>query len=297
MEYDTYRDPIGPLSASAQVLFGAISGFVTGLADVPVEMMQELFSAGRAIGHAHSKPKPTRKWHQRPHNEDELASDPSSSDHAVAESHQEQSQLPHSSDEEQGSADENEDDDLDWENQFGEDALFPETELEQNHSRELEKTQTMGEQIESAQANRRLREAANHGRRMSMKLLNLVIWLPTDVSLSLSKGFHNAPKLYHDPMVRSTPKVKGIRSGFRAAGTVRSTIAMLSFYNVVNTRQEFRDGWYDGVTGLVTQPRHGYRDEGTKGVFKGIGKGIGGVFLKPPAGKPHHYLRSTCINV
>ncbi|KAJ5801996.1 uncharacterized protein N7503_004446 [Penicillium pulvis] len=267
MEYDTYRDPIGPLSASAQVLFGAISGFVTGLADVPVDVMQDLVSAGRAIGHAHTKPKFKRKWDQRPQNEDELASDPSSSDHAVAEAHQEQNQLPDSSDEGAEVADDHEDDGMmeDWDNQFGEDALFPESELERNHSLELEKTQTMGEQIAIAQANSSLREAANHGRRMSMKFVNLIIWLPTDVSLSLSKGFHNAPKLYHDPMVRSTPKVKGLRSGLRAAGT------------------EFRYGWYDGLTGLVTQPQHGYRDHGAKGMFKGIGKGIGGVFLKPPA--------------
>lgn len=222
MEYDTYRDPIGPLSASAQVLFGAISGFVTGLADVPVEMMQDLVSAGRAIGHAHTKSKPKGKWDQRPHNEDELASDPSSSDHAATEAHEEQNQLPDSSDEEEPEVEANEDDDMeDWENQFGEDALFPETELEKNRSLDLERTQTMGEQIAIARANSSLKEAANHGRRMSMKFVNLMIWLPTDVSLSLSKGFHNAPKLYHDPMVRPTPKVKGVRSGLRAAGKVR----------------------------------------------------------------------------
>lgn len=223
MEYDTYRDPIGPLSASAQVLFGAISGFVTGLADVPVDVMQDLISAGRAIGHAHPKHKRKAKWEQRPQNEDELASDPSSSDHAAAEAHQEQNQLPDSSDEGAEVVEDHEDDGMveDWDDQFGEDALFPETELEKNHSLDLERTRTMGEQIAIAQANSSLREAANHGRRMSMKFVNLIIWLPTDVSLSLSKGFHNAPKLYHDPMVRSTPKVKGLRSGLRAAGTVR----------------------------------------------------------------------------
>ena len=223
MEYDTYRDPVGPLSASAQVLFGAISGFITGLADVPVEVMQDLVTAGRAIGSAHTKAKPKERWHQRPRNEDELASDPSSSDHAAAEAPQEQIQLPESSDEEQQVVEQSEDDNTmeEWENQFGEDALFPETELEKNHSLDLERAQTMGEQIAIAQANSSLREAANHGRTMSMKFVNLIIWLPTDVSLSLSKGFHNAPKLYHDPMVRAIPKVKGVRSGLRAAGKVR----------------------------------------------------------------------------
>lgn len=49
-------------------------------------------------------------------------------------------------------------------------------------------------------------------------------------------------------------------------------------------RKELYDSFYDGVTGLVTQPRYGYRKNGAKGMAKGIGKGIGGVFLKPPAG-------------
>lgn len=48
--------------------------------------------------------------------------------------------------------------------------------------------------------------------------------------------------------------------------------------------QELYDGFYDGVTGLVTQPRYGYKQKGTKGMVKGVGKGLGGVFFKPPAG-------------
>lgn len=50
--------------------------------------------------------------------------------------------------------------------------------------------------------------------------LNFVLVLPTDFTLSLSKGFHNAPKLYHDDTVEPIPKVIGIKSGFRAAGKV-----------------------------------------------------------------------------
>jgi hypothetical protein len=47
-----------------------------------------------------------------------------------------------------------------------------------------------------------------------------VLILPTDMTLSLSKGFHNAPKLYHDATVEPIPSVTGISTGFRAAGTV-----------------------------------------------------------------------------
>lgn len=49
------------------------------------------------------------------------------------------------------------------------------------------------------------------------------IMVPGDVTLSLSRGFHNAPKLYHDSMIETFPKVIGIRSGFRAAGKVNIT--------------------------------------------------------------------------
>jgi hypothetical protein len=42
---------------------------------------------------------------------------------------------------------------------------------------------------------------------------------------------------------------------------------------------------YDGISGLVTQPITGAMNEGVAGLIKGIGKGIGGVVLKPPAGK------------
>lgn len=43
-------------------------------------------------------------------------------------------------------------------------------------------------------------------------------------------------------------------------------------------------GLYDGYSGLLTQPFEGAREGGVTGFTKGIGKGIGGFFLKPSAG-------------
>jgi hypothetical protein len=40
---------------------------------------------------------------------------------------------------------------------------------------------------------------------------------------------------------------------------------------------------FDGITGLVTQPMAGAKKEGAAGFVKGIGKGIGGIVLKPGA--------------
>jgi len=53
-----------------------------------------------------------------------------------------------------------------------------------------------------------------------------------------------------------------------------------------NPGKELYHGFYDGVTGLVTQPRYAYRENGARGIAKGIGKGLGGAFFKPPAGMP-----------
>ena len=52
--------------------------------------------------------------------------------------------------------------------------------------------------------------------------------------------------------------------------------------------QEFGFGIYDGVSGLLTQPLEGVKKEGVAGLIKGFGKGIGGVVLKPGAGKQFH---------
>ncbi|KAL6721530.1 hypothetical protein ACLMJK_000634 [Lecanora helva] len=85
---------------------------------------------------------------------------------------------------------------------------------------------------------------------------------PMDLSLAIAQGFHNAPRLYGDSTVRTAPRINGIQSGLRAAGS------------------EFAFGVYDGFTGLVLQPYHGARDNGAVGLVKGLGKGFGGFVLK-----------------
>ncbi|KAG0651425.1 UDP-glucose:sterol glucosyltransferase 80B1 [Hyphodiscus hymeniophilus] len=88
---------------------------------------------------------------------------------------------------------------------------------------------------------------------------------PMDFTLGIARGFHNAPKLYGDDTVRPQEKVTDFQSGLKAAG------------------KEFGYGFYDGISGLITQPIRGAEKEGAAGLFKGIGKGIGGLILKPGA--------------
>lgn len=43
-------------------------------------------------------------------------------------------------------------------------------------------------------------------------------------------------------------------------------------------------GFYSGIIGLCVQPYKEINNKGSHGIFKGIGKGLGGLILKPVAG-------------
>ncbi|ORY04538.1 hypothetical protein BCR34DRAFT_572560 [Clohesyomyces aquaticus] len=92
-----------------------------------------------------------------------------------------------------------------------------------------------------------------------------LLTIPKEMILGLAKGFHNAPKLYHDRTVRQPDKVTNLRSGLKGAG------------------KEFGLELYDAVTGVVTQPYNGAKEDGVLGFLKGAGKGLGGLLLKPEA--------------
>lgn len=290
MEYDTYRDPAGPLSASAQVLFGVIADFLTSLADVPADLV-DLVSAGRALGHPPPCHHPRSKWRMRKsHHEEELKSEEENPDEGRDEGAEDEVTDTSNGDLHEDN-DDNEGDEeiINDEGEQHSDDILPEGGIDRQRSLQLENPQTMSCEIMRPKSHNVFTTLAMYGGKMSKRFINSAIWLPTDLSLSLSKGFHNAPKLYNDPMMKAMPKVISLRSGFRAAGSVRLLPTALSKSNVRLTgRQEFRDGFSDGITGLVTQPRYGFKEKGAKGLIKGMGKGVGGVFLKPWAGKIHH---------
>ncbi|KAG9562709.1 UDP-Glycosyltransferase/glycogen phosphorylase, partial [Aureobasidium melanogenum] len=86
-----------------------------------------------------------------------------------------------------------------------------------------------------------------------------------DIPFALSEGLRNAPAMYGDEP-RDLGPVTDWKSGGIAAGKG------LFF------------GIYDGVTGLVTEPVKGAKQEGALGALKGFGKGLGGIYWKPNAG-------------
>jgi hypothetical protein len=101
---------------------------------------------------------------------------------------------------------------------------------------------------------------------------------PMDFTLGVAQGFRNAPKLYGDT-VRPQERITGINSGIKVAS------------------KEFGLGLYDGITGLLTHPIKGAKEEGGVGLVKGFGKGIGGLVLKPGAGtsSPHSLFCAILI--
>lgn len=54
--------------------------------------------------------------------------------------------------------------------------------------------------------------------RFSKKTATAIVSPFVDLTVSLSKGLHNAPKYYHDSTVRKLPRVVGVKSAFEAAG-------------------------------------------------------------------------------
>lgn len=111
-----------------------------------------------------------------------------------------------------------------------------------------------------------LRQTGVHTSKGLGRIVKSSAKIPMDISVGLTKGFHNFPKLWGDDTVRPQEKISDFKSGVMAVG------------------KEFGYGWYDGVTGLVTHPLNGARKDGAGGFLKGIGKGLGGFVTKPTAG-------------
>ncbi|KAF7586636.1 hypothetical protein BBP40_008546 [Aspergillus hancockii] len=271
-EYDTTRDPRGPLSAGAEVLYGVVSDFISGLAAVPMDVagvfQKDRYSKKHHHHHHHHG---NRDW-VKPHVSACLdkAEQKRAEQSATMNGNGDLQHRPEGQNESSESATPEESDEYasaeEEQSESSEDIAVEEADQIRNEldlERTLTKKRTKEERTNTQQV---LAETGYHTSKFAKQVLNFVLLLPTDLTLSLAKGFHNAPKLYHDSTVRKIPRVMNVRTGFRAAGT------------------EFAEGFYFGITGLLTQPVRGFQKSGGRGLVKGVGKGVGGVFLKPAAG-------------
>ncbi|KAJ6134158.1 hypothetical protein N7523_000480 [Penicillium sp. IBT 18751x] len=254
VEYDTYRDPAGPLGATAQVLLGAVIDFVTGLVDLPGEIVGNLLSAGKTLRHPREQFDPYVQCQRHKHSQYEGTRE---GEESAGQNREHESGTE---DRETGQEGRNP--------QYT--FIIPsETTSTLNEKLWLHSQQMMRDKTIRSKWTEIRSETSFYISTIFKKSLRLILWLPTDLSLSVSRGFHNTPMLYHDPMVRPVPKVTHISSGLRAAG------------------KELKSGFYDGITGLVSQPLYGFKHNSARGMINGLGKGIGGFFLKPLAGTPH----------
>jgi len=83
--------------------------------------------------------------------------------------------------------------------------------------------------IDCQLANRISLDAALGGGKGVGRILKAGLKLPMDFTLSVARGFHNAPKLYGDETVRNSKKVAGFKSGLKAAGKVRISLLSATF--------------------------------------------------------------------
>lgn len=107
-----------------------------------------------------------------------------------------------------------------------------------------------------------LRPSGIHVSKGAGRFVRALVQGPVNISVNLTRGMHNIPKLWGDDTVRPQERVSDLRTGVKAVG------------------REFGFGFYDAITGLVTQPVKGAREHGASGLVAGIGKGVGGFLPK-----------------
>jgi UDP:flavonoid glycosyltransferase YjiC (YdhE family) len=300
-EYETENGPWDPISGGAAALIGTIGNLTMGIADFPVEILKSLKTASSDVREAHKQAKSgSSAGSLSPVSTSQSASQPAATRELRKSSTLQDSTTSPSTTSTHDSISLSE-----VETITAADAIVVTSPTETNSSTNpaARKPSALSTVLSSDGTRRHPHYGSRHGSRhgsMSRhgspsgsrssspcpredisyitaesaisgvkavgKIVEAGIKSPMDFTMSLAKGFHNAPKLYGDDTVRQSDKITGIQSGLVAAG------------------KEFGYGFYDGITGLVTQPIAGAQKEGFAGFVKGAAKGFGGLILKPGAG-------------
>lgn len=268
-EYETEDGPWEPISGGAAALVGTIGNLSMGIADFPVEILKSLKTASGELKDIHEKrrstsgsPSPMSTSRHgstqdlSKSNEPGLVTSPTSTTPPFAEGRDDASNGQRTSA---------------MSTVLSSDGSSRRHSLRRHSrhgSRSGSRSGTPREQSPCPvdEVSQVTLETAISGAKAAGRIVSAGVKSPMDFTLSLAKGFHNAPKLYGDETVRKSDKVVDLQSGLKAAG------------------KEFGYGFYDGITGLITQPLAGARKEGAAGFIKGAAKGFGGLILKPGAG-------------
>ena len=103
-----------------------------------------------------------------------------------------------------------------------------------------------------------------------------------DTPLALAEGLKNVPRLYGEEA-----KGHGPITGWQSGGVVAAKVSQTSVWHAssANLAQSLGYGFYEGVTGFITQPYKGVKEDGIKGFLKGASKGTAGLIIKAGAGR------------
>ena len=254
-EYEVDDGPLDPITGGATSIIGTASTMMMGFADMPIETLKALKIHPDATK---KKPKPAKDSEQPAVSGDNASEKPSieRTDSSNDASTPGKDLTPSTS--RSGST-------FNFQESL---AKIQSPASPGSRSGSLAPSQNEGRKPDDPKASkdpRKYMETAMGSAEGVQRIVGAGFKSPMDFTMNLSKGFRNAPKLYGDDSVRKPEKVTDFKSGIRAAG------------------REFGFGMYDGITGLVTQPMKGAQKEGAAGFIKGIGKGIGGIALKPGA--------------
>lgn len=286
-EYETDDGPWEPISGGAAALIGTLGNLSMGVADFPVEILKSLKIASNDVHEAHEKHRRTPSAsgaatpklspdNQSSTDLSKTTSTPSASRSGSLKESASVQETSVKSDNSTAVSPTGADEQKPVERQRSSLArvLSPEGESRSRSpsrrwsgSRSSSPRRPYGEEPPTAHDDvaHITVESAVSGAKAAGRIVSAGMKSPMDFTLSLAQGFHNAPKLYGDTTVRKSEKITDLQSGLKAAG------------------KEFGYGFYDGITGLLTQPLAGAKKEGAAGFIKGAAKGVGGLVLKPGA--------------
>ncbi|KAK5938845.1 hypothetical protein PMZ80_009037 [Knufia obscura] len=282
-EYHTDSGPPEPISGGAASLIGMFSEIGAGVMDMPSELLKSLkFGEHKKDGNTESGSGPTRA--------DSLAPPGQSKDHSRSPSVSARSTGSATSDVEAKDKQPEQAEDLPDRDDstyasMSPGVMSPRSQTSQphamssvygaeassspsrSHSRSASPNRAAGGKSphRGSEAGQMTLESLIGATKAGGKIAKVGLKSPMDFTMSLAQGFHNAPKLYGDTTVRKPAKITDFRSGLAAAG------------------KEFGYGFYDGISGLVTQPMKGAQKEGAAGFVKGFARGAFGLVLKPGA--------------
>ena len=243
-EHYTDEGPWDPISGGFTAFTGAIGGMIMGLADIPTETWKAIqMPAGRS----------------RQQSQTSIRSIATKSKESVVESNP--SQLTSSA---QNGNKENRSGRPNPTSHVQSSTMSSQSQGQKNRDSNNDTSKESHNRFERGQGANAdmLRPTGVHMSKGAGRFVNALVHGPVNISVNLTRGMHNVPKMWGDNTVRPQERVNDFRSGVKAVS------------------REFGFGFYDGITGLVTQPWRGAQESGASGFVKGLGKGIGGFPTK-----------------